>query len=186
MTLLESLPKPENVFQELHDPTGVFHLDPSTHYSPPERLCIEHVAGAFLQSVMVPQPDPFLELLPTVRSSKSLKQELPLLETDNELDILHFGGQSTPSFENTMFSLEEVDKERGESLEWSTKDLGLLNVWDTQLSAEKLDLPRSVLKVVTEYLSEAMHPTDGLAEKEALFATNITYTKVNRVKLKAD
>ncbi|PVI03539.1 hypothetical protein DM02DRAFT_557950 [Periconia macrospinosa] len=72
-----------------------------------------------------------------------LKQEMPVLRTDHELDVLKFGSTETPNIAELRIPLEPLDPEKDEGLEWPEKYLASARQCDGRLRAEKLQVSKS-------------------------------------------
>jgi hypothetical protein len=169
-----SLKRDSNV-QKFEDPQGVFHLDPSIHFYHPEKLEVPKAAQAFIQSVLGHSQPPFLESMRTQRPySKHLRLELPLLSTDNELDVLCFGQRPVPNFQNVTFPREEVDTENDEGLQWPSTLFDLPQKYQQKIEEDKYEVDSSA----TKYLLSVIRNTPVEDEMDALFRSEITYIQV--------
>jgi hypothetical protein len=156
LQLCATLITPEHFIQELEDPKGVFQLDPSIHFLHPERLEILKETRTLIQSVLIPHFNPFLEALPVRASySKSFRLEVPLLTTDNELDVRNFGQLAVPNFKNETFAHENINIENDEGLEWPNIALDLPQKYQHKIESEKLEMDVSA----TEYLLSVVRAT---------------------------
>ncbi|KAK3062490.1 hypothetical protein LTS18_003957 [Coniosporium uncinatum] len=74
-----------------------------------------------------------------------MKQELPLLSTDNELDLKNFRHMMSPDFDNANLPLEPVDEENNEGLTWPQQFHHLPNQFDAKSKSEKLEITKDAL-----------------------------------------
>jgi hypothetical protein len=127
-----------------------------------ERLTVSKDAALLLQAVHELQKPPSNELLITDRHRwmLSLKQEAPVLATDNELDLLNFGSVLIPDFENLNIPLELVDQECDEGLEWPTKYLSYPAQVNQQIKAEKLGVSTEVLLHLQDAVTDSCTSED--------------------------
>jgi hypothetical protein len=169
--------KLENIVQELEDPPGGFHLDPSIHFYHPEKLEMPKEVQAFMQSTLNPPNNSFLEAIPVKKPySKFLKVEVPLLTTDNELDVLHFGQRAVPNLHDMIFPHEDIQKENDEGLEWPSAYLDLPQNYQQKIEEDKFEADKSASK----YLLSVIRCTSVEEEMDALFGSEMTYSKVDQ------
>jgi hypothetical protein len=105
-----------------------------------------------------------------------LKQELPVLRTDHELDMLTFGSATIPDIRNLEFPSEVVDDEKDEGLEWPAKYFTYPGRCSDQIKAEKLAVSRDVLLHLQDTIRDAYTTEDS----EKIIAENLQYTPVSR------
>jgi len=120
-----------------------------------ERLVVDKNVASFLRAIFTLQRTEIEEetTLPRRRTA-DLKQELPMLKTDDELDLQSFGAKTTPDFSNVNLPLEVVDNEKDEGLEWSTVHYDLPAQYYSQANAERLEIPRDALLYLQEIFRE--------------------------------
>lgn len=92
---------------------------------------------------------------------RRLKQELPILKTDNELDMLSFGNRAMPALKEIMIPSEVVDEEKDEGFEWPAKYLAYPTQCDKQIKAEKLAVSREVLLCLQDALADHFNAEDA-------------------------
>lgn len=73
----------------------------------------------------------------------SLKQEVPVLITDHELDVLKFGSTETPNLADLRFPLEPLGPETDEGLEWPERYVACATQCDGSLKTEKLQISKA-------------------------------------------
>ena len=145
-----------------------------------ERLNVDSEARELLYRIMKDEEDLFLHSLPMIKSfSSNLKLEPPLLETDHEFDVLHFGHRPTPDFVNMNLPMEGSVREKDESMEWPTKYMDLPQRMERKYSAEKLDFPREGL----EFLMDVMKDSWDAMDMKELYANEFAYTRVRSMGL---
>src|SRR6185295_13941652 len=106
-----------------------------------ERLSLSKDAALLLKSICLMQKAPENEILPhsdDYRRASRLKQEAPVLRSDPELDLLHFGSTDIPSFSDLRIPFEIIDTENNEGFEWSTAYLAYPAQCDERAKTEKL------------------------------------------------
>ncbi|KAF2428286.1 hypothetical protein EJ08DRAFT_592225 [Tothia fuscella] len=163
---------PDKISDDLQDPEGAFRLEASVLDLPAERMEIDKATALFLQSALAPPDDPFLEYAPDFKSRvSSLRNELPLLATDNELDVLHFGSRPTPNYQAMHLIPEVLDTENDESLEWPRRFLDLPTKYQKEIENEKLAIGVDA----TDFLVAVIRPCNANSEIEALFNAQLNY-----------
>jgi hypothetical protein len=168
----------ETPAKDLEDPVGAAQHEISADNLDRERLDVDPEAREFLYWVMKDEDDVFLHTLPKIRPFPiDLKTELPLLETDHELDVLHFGHRPSPDFANMNLPMEHTEREKDESMEWPTRYLDLPQQVERRYGIEKLDFPREGVEFLMDVMKESWDATD----MEELYANEFAYTKVSTV-----
>ncbi|KAF1839428.1 hypothetical protein BDW02DRAFT_539597 [Decorospora gaudefroyi] len=128
-----------------------------------ERLAVNRDTALFLKAVHSLQEVP--EADKTTKNRRewmlSLKQELPLLKTDHELDLLNFGNPAMSDLKNLHIPSETVVEENDEGLEWPAKYLAYPAQLDAQIKAEKLAVSREVLVQLQNAIRDAYTPQDS-------------------------
>jgi hypothetical protein len=174
--LFASIARPETATQDLEDLEGAKLVDVSVEELIKERLEVCAEARELLYLVVKEEENPFPYVLPEpeirVRST-DLKLELPLLETDNELDVLHFGHRPVPDFKNMNMPMEHTDRERDEGMEWPTRYLKLPQRYERQYASEKLEFPRDGAEFLMDVVKDPWDSKDMVA-----VTSEFTYIKV--------
>ncbi|KAF2020036.1 hypothetical protein BU24DRAFT_387248 [Aaosphaeria arxii CBS 175.79] len=111
----------------------------------------------------------------TRKRARALKQELPLLRSDNELDLLHFGSVALPLLTNLNIPLEPVDVECDEGLEWPSWYEKYVHAARRRVGGEKLSVTREDLMFLQEAVRDGV--TDG--DRERVIAREIGFKKTN-------
>jgi hypothetical protein len=91
-----------------------------------------------------------------------MKQELPVLRTDAELDMLHFGTRVEPDFRDLGARLpsEDLDEENDEGFEWPAKYFAYPAQCDAKIKSEKLGVTRDVLTLLQSVVKDDFTPED--------------------------
>lgn len=122
-----------------------------------ERLAVSKEAVTLLKntqsSLSVPS-EPSL-VASDQRYTRRLKQEVPILLSDNELDMLRFGSAMEMSFNDLRIPLESIHDDPDNGLEWSPKCLALPEQCDARVRHEKLSVSRDILLYIQEATSHA-------------------------------
>jgi hypothetical protein len=141
-----------------------------------ERLTVNRGAALFLKAAHSLQEAPATDPLATDRRKwmLSLKQELPVLKSDYELDLLNFGNAGVPNFKNLQIPSEIVDEQNDEGFEWPTKYFAYPAQCNAQAKAEKIAVSREVLIQLQDAIRDAYVPEDS----ERLKAENMSYRPV--------
>ncbi|KAF2143875.1 uncharacterized protein K452DRAFT_247364, partial [Aplosporella prunicola CBS 121167] len=146
----------------LLDPVGAVSLELPRNFRIEERLCVNEATLAFLQSTCsVPklhaEKDPFMARLNRVRNFKA---ELPILSSDNEMDMKRFLKQPVVDLGDTEIQPEHVDEEKDEGMAWPTKCETLPADYDKQVASEKLQVSRNILLYLQNTLKCNMTPEE--------------------------
>jgi hypothetical protein len=97
-----------------------------------------------------------------------LKQELPVLQTDAELDLLHFGTRVEPDFRDlrTRLPSEDLDDENDQGFGWPAKYSTYPAQCDAKVKSEKLAMTRDALA----FLQDAVKDDYSAQDEEKLMA----------------
>ncbi|KAF3042837.1 hypothetical protein E8E11_005366 [Didymella keratinophila] len=137
-----------------------------------ERLALNKEAAFLLKTVLTlqepPRDDP---LTADARQTRDLKQELPVLQTDAELDLLHFGTRVEPDFRDlrTQIPSEDLDDENDEGFGWPAKYSAYPAQCDVKVKNEKLAMTRDALA----FLHNAVKDDYSAQDEEVLMAEKI-------------
>ncbi|OAL03897.1 hypothetical protein IQ06DRAFT_244147 [Phaeosphaeriaceae sp. SRC1lsM3a] len=128
-----------------------------------ERLSVSKDAAMLLRSMHDLQKAPSCAetTVDKYQWMRSLKQELPLLKTDIELDLASFGKSALPALKDLKIPSEFLDEENDEGLDWPSKYQAYPGQCAKQVKAEKLAVSRDVLL----YLQDAL--TDHFSAKDS-------------------
>src|SRR5206468_1087980 len=91
----------------------------------------------------------------------SLKQEVPLLKTDSELDLLSFGSAALPNLKNLKIPFETTDEERDEGLEWPSEYHAYPAQCDEKANTEKITISKEVLVYLQDAVRDTYLPEDS-------------------------
>ena len=105
---------------------------------------------------------------------QKLKQELPMLRTDHELDMRNFAPQIIPNLVHEFLPLERVDEEADEGLKWPVKYSALPEEFASKFQSERLQVPVNVLV----YLKNTLKLNDEDRNFELQDDQVLTYRKV--------
>jgi len=133
-----------------------------------ERLAVNKHVIFLLKAVHELQQEPLDDGLTLDRYQRirSLKLELPVLRTDNELDLLYFGSSAVPDFKDLRMPLETIDQEDGEGFEWPTTYVAYPIQWDKKIKAEKFAVSKDVLLHLRDAITDAYTNDDYEKIKE--------------------
>jgi hypothetical protein len=128
-----------------------------------ERLAVSKEAAVLLRTMHELQQAPKSEEVAGdhYQRVRGLKQELPILKTDNELDMLSFGNPAMPVLKGMSISSEALNEENDEGLEWPTKYLAYPAQYERQIKAEKLAVSREVLLYLQNALADRFTAEDA-------------------------
>lgn len=128
-----------------------------------ERLIVSKDAAMLLRSMHDLQKAPSCAetTVDKYQCMRSLKQELPLLKTDIELDLASFGKSALPALKDLKIPSEVLAEENDEGLDWPSKYQAYPGQCAKQVKAEKLAVSRDVLL----YLQDAL--TDHFSAKDS-------------------
>ncbi|KAJ4353034.1 hypothetical protein N0V95_003752 [Ascochyta clinopodiicola] len=114
-----------------------------------QRLTVTRDVALLLKSVLTPQEPQAYDLLATDGRQRilDLKQELPILQTDAELDMLSFGKIFEPDFRELKERLpsEDLDDEKDEGFGWPAKYFEYPAQCDANVKSEKLAVTKANL-----------------------------------------
>ncbi|KAJ4352299.1 uncharacterized protein N0V89_007647 [Didymosphaeria variabile] len=161
----------ETLYLDLWDPNDSPSLTNPADELTKERLAVSKEAAMLLKSVhsLTQEPPSLLRIPDRRRRILSLKQELPILRTDNELDILAFGGTVEPSFTDLKIPLEAIDEENDEGLDWPSDYAGYPKQCDERAKNEKLGVSRETLLYLQDAVRNSHSPEDSeLIKREGL------------------
>lgn len=143
-----------------------------------ERLAVSKDAALLLKEIhsMQQQPDEAPMIIDDWKWMSKLKQELPILQSDNELDVINFGNTNVPDLNNLRIPFEVVDDEKDEGLQWPSKYYALPRKCYEQAKAEKLQISKDVLLFLSDATSDTWTPQDSnKIEEESLNFKKVRY-----------
>jgi hypothetical protein len=137
-----------------------------------ERLAVSRDAALLLKSIHELQDALPAEVTITERHRwmLDLKQELPLLRTDNELDLLSFGNAAMPDLSHANIPFEVVHEDNDEGFDWPMKYTTYTAAQcEEQIRAEKLVVSKEVLLHLQDAIRDSFTSHDiGTIEDESL------------------
>lgn len=170
---LQGLTLPENLGSFLEDPPELFHVDLSNVKVPEERLAIDAGAASLLSSIPESAKCEFEDLGIDRHRVRRMKNELPLLRSDHEIDLLRFVSPIVPDLENEFLPLETLDIEEDEGVEWPSSYYALPDEFTRKSRSEKIEASKDdflylqqVLKYHLEGGEHAAFEIDGLPYKK--------------------
>jgi hypothetical protein len=111
----------------------------------------------------------------------SLRQELPVLQTDDELDLLSFGNAAMPDFKAFNIPFEVTHSENDESLDWSAKYLTFPAQYEQEMKSEKLAISRDVLLFLHNTFTDFYIPEDSRhISEESLQYRRVSDTSITK------
>ncbi|KAF2204645.1 hypothetical protein GQ43DRAFT_364099 [Delitschia confertaspora ATCC 74209] len=102
-----------------------------------------------------------------------MKHEVPILLTDNELDLRSFGSTDIPKFNSLMIPLEIVDSKNDEGCEWPSYYHTYSKNWDRRIRTEKLTVPKDVLLFLQNAIKDSFTKEDA----EEIKAASLSYKR---------
>ncbi|TKA61813.1 hypothetical protein B0A49_12276 [Cryomyces minteri] len=166
---------PTDILSPLGEPQNTIQIELASEGLPKERLTVDKDAALFLRDVTtLAQAPAESDWLPEQTNKFSgMKQELPILRTDNDSDLHKFAKQTVPDLHNVKFPLEQLDVETGEGVAWPRKHLELPAQYDARVKAEKLEVSKDVLL----YLQETLKDSFAVEDEEATIAEELRYER---------
>jgi hypothetical protein len=133
-----------------------------------ERLAVSKDAALLLRTVHELQQAPMKEEVNVDRRQwmLGLRQELPVLRTDTEFDMLNFGSIAIPNFQDLKIPFEIIDEDRDEGFAWPAKYLAYPAQCEERIKAEKLAVSRDVLLHLQDSISDPYTSEDDEKIKE--------------------
>ena len=147
---------------DLEDPVGSARSDLTSDFTTKERISISKDSAILLKSVCTAPDLPTETKLEseTIHLVARLKQEVPILQSDNELDLREFGNMDIPNFQKLKMSLEVGTERQDEGLEWPTRLLALPAEYERQSKIEKLETSREILLFLQTALKDTFTTED--------------------------
>lgn len=147
-----------------------------------DRLTVNQEAAYLLKTVVtLREPSHDDVLTADARQTRDLKLDLPVLQTDAELDLLHFVTRDEPDFKTLRTQLvpEDIDEENDEGLGWPTKYSASPAQCDAKVKSEKLAMTRDALA----FLQEAVEGDVSRQDEDLLMAEEMARTRVGFVRV---
>ncbi|KAI4623013.1 uncharacterized protein J4E87_006106 [Alternaria ethzedia] len=155
-------PSDDEFDRHLHEPSDAT-IDTVVSGLVKEKLTVNKNTALLLKAAHALQDELASDL--TVTNSRTwrrdLRQELPVLRSDHELDLLNFGGTVVPDFKNLQIPSEITVEENDEGFGWPTRYLDYPAQCDAQVKVEKLAISREVLVYLQDTIRDAYVPEDG-------------------------
>ncbi|KAK7188222.1 hypothetical protein DPSP01_001767 [Paraphaeosphaeria sporulosa] len=165
----------ETFDRDLQDPKDVLALTNPADELKRERFAVTKEAAMILKSAISLAAAP--HDLPLLANEKmrilNLKLEVPILRTDNELDLLEFGSAVMPSFDDLKIPLVPIDEENEEGLEWPSRYSGYPAQCTDRAKSEKLGVSRETLL----HLQNAIKDFHLLEDSENIKQEALSYRK---------
>ena len=173
-------PSDETVVQDLLEFTYDLNANAISELSK-ERLVVNRDAALFLKAVLSCPDAPPNNLTTTDKREWmiGLKQELPILPTDSDLDVLNFGSAALPDLGSLNIPSEVINEENDEGLQWPSKYFAYPAQCDAQARSEKLAVSRGVLV----YLQNAVRDEVTTEEIEKAKAETLNHKSVSKVSM---
>jgi hypothetical protein len=131
-------------------------VPPQTDPPSDGKLRVSQKAGRLLVSIATQPPKPeWRHLLSDHQKLRKLKVEPPLLMTDHSKDMRKFLPKRSIEIEDIDFSLDALDAEKDEGLNWPSHISKLCSQWDDEIAHEKLQTSRETL----QFLGRALRDT---------------------------
>ncbi|KAF2649237.1 hypothetical protein K491DRAFT_735318 [Lophiostoma macrostomum CBS 122681] len=167
-------PSDQELEADLDDLMHISITDPDSKLTK-ERLAVNKDAALLLKAIhsLQQQHDVVGSTIPPRTRSSLLKQEVPLLRSDHELDVHAFGDTKIPSLNTVKIPLETIDNENDEGLEWPSSYQKFTSLCDRELKHEKISIPKDVLV----YLQDAVRNTWSRQDSEDVIAAGLGYQR---------
>ncbi|KAL2354398.1 hypothetical protein BJ546DRAFT_878679 [Cryomyces antarcticus] len=166
---------PTDILSSLEEPQDAIQIGMPSEGLPKERLTVDKDTALFLRNVTILAQAPAESDWSPEQTNKysGMKQELPILRTDNDLDLHKFTKQTVPDLRNVRFPLEQVDDETDEGVAWPGKYLELPAQYDARVKAEKLEVSKDLLL----YLQETFKDLFTVEDEETTIAEELRYER---------
>ncbi|KAF2492104.1 hypothetical protein BU16DRAFT_467223 [Lophium mytilinum] len=154
---------------DLQDPIGISLADLASDFIFKERLTLSKDV-AILLKLTCTQPELPEYQVTTVEDRRRvahLKQELPLLRSDNEADLRNFGSVAVPDFGTLKLPLERIDEDNDEGLTWPARYRSLPFSKHLEAEKEKLQVSKEDVLFLQSAMKDSYTPRDLDAMKAA-------------------
>ncbi|KAF2631054.1 hypothetical protein BU25DRAFT_481521 [Macroventuria anomochaeta] len=152
--------------QDLRDPFGddLTNAVTAAHELTKQKLAVTKDVALLLKSVLGLREPPTGDPLATdgQQRVRDMKHELPVLQTDAELDMLNFGTRVEPDLRDlrTRLPSEDLDEENDEGFGWPAKYFAYPAQCDAKIKSEKLAVTRDVLTFLQSAVWDDFTPED--------------------------
>ncbi|KAF2083502.1 hypothetical protein K490DRAFT_19400, partial [Saccharata proteae CBS 121410] len=163
------------LLQDFEDPPYAIAVRLPPGFSSNERLGVGAAAMGLLKvACKMPDLPPPDELVPDVFPSlRELKQELPLLKTDVEMDMLNWAKPAKPDFGSVNLPFEHVDEENDEGISWPKRYYDVSGEQQVRIEAERLAVSKDILRFLQNSLKVGYGPED----EQQVIEANLTYKR---------
>jgi hypothetical protein len=127
-----------------------------------ERLTVKKDEALLLKEVLSTRDESCMddgEPYSSWKRTSALKLELPLLRTDNELDLLGFGSTKIPNVADAHIPIESIEEENDEGLQWPFQYLDFPGRIFKGIEKEKIQVSKEAFvmlqKAVTDQWTKA-------------------------------
>lgn len=125
----------------------------------PLDICLQAIQ--MLQDVTKQQVNPGIEINEVIPHSRAaLRFELPLLSTDNELDLLCFGTCTDPKLSSESIQHIAVKEDHDEGLSWPSYYHSMSDTTLTHIRNDKLEIGTEAVKLLFEAVNVSGHCQD--------------------------
>ncbi|KAF2265709.1 hypothetical protein CC78DRAFT_598295 [Lojkania enalia] len=172
--IVDHAPSSDDIERDLMELTEDILPNPADELSK-ERLGVSKDAALFLKAIQSLRQQSENEHLIADNRKRilNLKMEIPILRSDNELDLQDFGSLAIPSFNKLSIPFETVDEEKDEGLEWPSRYYAFPAKCKEQVKAEKITVSKDVLF----FLQAAVNDSYTLLDAEKIKAESLTYNR---------
>ncbi|KAJ6191864.1 hypothetical protein J3E72DRAFT_413390 [Bipolaris maydis] len=143
-----------------------------------ERLTVKRDAVLLLKTIYAYQEEPSVSRFQTDNRKciLDLKPELPVLQSDHDIDMMNFGSVVPPDFRNLNIPSELVNEQNEDGFEWPTVYHTYPAQCDAQAKTEKLAVSRSTLLHLQEAIRDAYVPEDSevLKAEDKIYNRDLT------------
>ncbi|KAI4709662.1 hypothetical protein J4E89_005678 [Alternaria sp. Ai002NY15] len=171
-------PSDDEFDRHLHEPSDAT-IDTVVSGLVKEKLTVNKDTALLLKAAHALQDELASDLTATNSRTRrrDLHQELPMLRSDHELDLLNFGDTVMPDFKNLHIPSEITVEENDEGFGWPTRYLDYPAQCDARVKTEKLAISREVLVYLQDTVRDAYVPEDGQRlEAESLIRKQVCHT----------
>ncbi|KAF2838676.1 hypothetical protein M501DRAFT_934491 [Patellaria atrata CBS 101060] len=139
-----------------------------------ERLVINKSPAELLKTILTLSDCPSsTDVSDIPRKYAQLKVELPVLNTEPEMDMLKFGCTAVSDLKDFGFPLEDIDEENDEGLQWPSKSRRYTTSWDSRARAEKLKVSRHGLMFLQNLMGSNENHEKAIVQSQ----TDTTYER---------
>lgn len=168
---------PGDISVGFEDSKELLQLKPPLPYVVQEKLLADKNAALLLGSLRRPPPKEaeHTSYLPDRKRWKRLKTELPILRTENELDMRDFTAPVVPDLAKLNIPFERVDEEKGEGLTWPSVLRQFPKQFHEDARREKLAVPKEALLYLQDLLKALPNEDDESTASACLMHKKVRY-----------